>query len=255
MNHESLSIQEHELHAYVDGQLDAAREAEVSAYLDSHPEAAARVQTYRQQNEMLHALFDPIADEPVPLSMHPAARHRSFMPLLRYAAVAAWMVMGGAVGWMLHDRADNAQPAYLASLPQQAAIAHVVYTPEVLHPVEVGADQEAHLVKWLSKRLDAKIRAPQLADAGYQLVGGRLLPGTDGPAAQFMYQNERGQRLTLYVRAHVQDHHETAFRFEQEDKVGVFYWVDGPLGYAMSGELAKPELLRVANLVYHQLNP
>lgn len=255
MNNTTQSIQENELHAFVDGQLDAARHAEVSAYLDTHPDAATRVQLYRQQNEMLHALFDPVAAEPIPLSMHPSARRRSLMPLMRYAAVAAWMIMGGAIGWILHSNTDNAQPRYLATLPQQAAIAHVVYTPEILHPVEVGADQEAHLIKWLSKRLDAKIRAPQLADAGYQLVGGRLLPGTTGPAAQFMYQDAQGQRLTLYVRTDVKDQHETAFRFEQEGKVGVFYWVDGPLGYAMSGELAKPKLLQLANTVYHQLNP
>ena len=254
MNHETQSVLENELHAYVDGELDATRQAEVSAYISANPDVAVRIQAYRQQNDMLHALFDPITKEPIPLSMYPSARRR-MMPLMRYAAVFAWMIIGGTVGWMLHDNTDNASPRYLASLPQQAAIAHVVYTPEVLHPVEVGADQEAHLLKWLSKRLDAQIRAPQLASAGYQLVGGRLLPDTDGPAAQFMYQDAQGQRLTLYVRTHIKDNQETAFRFEQEGKVGVFYWVDRSLGYAMSGEISKPELRRVANAVYHQLNP
>ena len=37
--------------------------------------------------------------------------------------------------------------------------------------------------------------------------------------------------------------------------IGVFYWIDGPFGYALSGDLEKPELLRVAQLVYQQLNP
>ena len=44
-----------------------------------------------------------------------------------------------------------------ATLPQRAALAQAVYEPEVLHPVEVGAEQEAHLVKWLSKRLEHKV--------------------------------------------------------------------------------------------------
>ena len=55
------------------------------------------------------------------------------------------------------------------------------------HPVEVGADDEQHLVNWLSKRLGVKVRAPKLDDAGMSLVGGRLLPGENGPVAQFMY--------------------------------------------------------------------
>ena len=45
---------------------------------------------------------------------------------------------------------------------RRAANAHAVYVPEVRHPVEVGADQEAHLVQWLSKRLAVPVRAPAL---------------------------------------------------------------------------------------------
>jgi anti-sigma factor RsiW len=141
------------------------------------------------------------------------------------------------------------------ALVRQAAIAHVVYTPEVRHPVEVGADQEAHLAAWLSKRLGASVKVPHLGETGYELVGGRLLPGATGPAAQFMYQDGRGQRLTLYVRTDAGGSRETAFRYARENNVGVFYWVDGPFGYALSGDLDKPELLRVAQLAYRQLNP
>ena len=84
------------------------------------------------------------------------------------------------------------------------------------------------------------------------LVGGLLLPGERGPAAQFMYQR---QRLTLYVRVSNDVHAPTAFRFAQENGVGVFYWLDGRLGYALSGETDRNELLRVADAVYQQLNP
>jgi anti-sigma factor RsiW len=164
------------------------------------------------------------------------------------------MVLGGAIGWAMHGK-DAAKSVAPLALAQQAAIAHVVYTPEVLHPVEVGAAQEAHLVKWLSKRLGADVKAPQLGAVGYELVGGRLLPSNSGPAAQFMYQDARGQRLTLYVRTDAQEQHETAFRYAQEGKVGVFYWLDGSLGYALSGELERQQLLRVAEAVYHGLNP
>ena len=70
-----------------------------------------------------------------------------------------------------------------------------------------------------------------------------------------MYQDEKGQRLTLYVRMDTGTKGETAFRYTQEGKVGVFYWIDGPFGYALSGEMKKEDLLRVANAIYHQLNP
>jgi anti-sigma factor RsiW len=99
------------------------------------------------------------------------------------------------------------------------------------------------------------LRIPELNALGYALVGGRLLPGDRGPAAQFMYQDARGQRLTLYVRTNVEETRETAFRFAQDKNVGVFYWLDNRLGYALSGEVDKSELLRVATAVHRQLNP
>ena len=87
------------------------------------------------------------------------------------------------------------------------------------------------------------------------LVGGRLLPGETGPVAQFMYQTERGRRLTLYVRAETAPHRETAFRYARESNVGVFYWIERECAYAIaSADLNKEELLRVATMVYKQLN-
>jgi anti-sigma factor RsiW len=243
-------VTEQDLHAYVDGRLDAARRAQVEAYLAANPAAADKVAAYRRQSEMLHALYDPALDEPVPARLRKP--QPATMPALRYAAMVAWLAIGIVGGYLLRG------PALVSSAPmalaQQAVAAHVVYAPEVAHPVEVDAKQEAHLVKWLSKRLEGEVRPPHLAELGYELVGGRLLPGGDGPAAQFMYQDARGQRLTLYVRRDAKDG-ETAFRYAKQGTVSVFYWVDGPFGYALSGEQGKNELLQIAHAVYAQLNP
>jgi anti-sigma factor RsiW len=242
-------ITETELHAYVDGQLPADRRAAVEDYLAAHPAEAERVRAWRQQNAQLHALFDSTLGEPVPAALRRPPARRTPAPM-RAAALLAATAVGSVLGWTLRG---GAAIEVSAGLPQQAAIAHVVYSPEVLHPVEVGAREEAHLVAWLSKRLGQPVRAPQLAGTGFELVGGRLLPGENGPAAQFMYQDARGARLTLYVRS-AADNRETAFRYAREGKVGVFYWVDGPFGYALSGELERAQLLAVAEAVYRALN-
>jgi anti-sigma factor RsiW len=173
----------------------------------------------------------------------------------RIAVAAGWLAVGVAVGWFAHALVGtHGGPAPL-SLAKQAAIAHAVYSPEIRHPVEVGAAEQEHLVNWLSKRLGAKLRAPLLTAEGFDLVGGRLLPGPGGAVAQFMYQDAKGKRLTLYVSRIEGVQRDTAFRFSQEEKVAVFYWIDGTLGYALSGDLAKPQLLDVATTVYKQLNP
>jgi anti-sigma factor RsiW len=176
--------------------------------------------------------------------------------------VALWVglgaVLGGIAGWHLHSTDFPPAAAYDPAdlMARRAAVAHATYSPEVRHPVEVGADQEAHLVKWLSKRLGTPLRAPHLESVGYSLVGGRLLPGEIGPVAHFMYQCNRGTRVTLYVRGDMGSNRSTAFRFAREGNVGVFYWVDSKMGYALSsGDISKEDLLNVANAAYQQLNP
>ncbi len=228
-----LPITEADLHAYVDGILPAERAAEIEAYLAEHPEDAARVASYCEQTASLHRVFDPMLDEPLPQRLE-VPRPLWVRPALRYAAVVAWLALGGVAGWHLHEyRAACLVEA--TTWARRAAVAHVTYSPEVRHPVEVGAAEEAHLVRWLSKRLGASVKAPHVGDLGYSLVGGRLLPGDRGPVAQFMYQDGKGQRLTLYLRRDAGKQRETAFRFSRERGVGVFYWIDGGLGYALSG--------------------
>jgi anti-sigma factor RsiW len=210
------------------------------------------VRAYREQNAALRAAFDPVLSEPLPDRLRRIDTSRRSA---RFAVAAGWLAVGILVGWLAHEIVGARVAPSSPSFARQAALAHAVYSPEVRHPVEVGADQQEHLVNWLSKRLGATLKAPRLSAEGFELVGGRLLPGPSGPVAQFMYQDAKGKRLTLYVSRVEGQPRETAFRFSQEDKVAVFYWVDGALGYALSGELAKPQLLDVATAVYKQLNP
>ncbi|HBA38761.1 MAG TPA: hypothetical protein DCZ05_03195 [Deltaproteobacteria bacterium] len=253
MNSQKAAVSELDLHAYVDGRLSEKRRAEVEAYLTASAQESERVRAYQEQNEILHTLFDSVLDEPIPPKWRSSRRHWSF-PLRPVAAASVCIIVGGLLGWALRGEYAG-RSAKRVDFARQAAMAHAVYTPEVRHPVEVSAQQEEHLIGWLSKRLGAPLKAPHLLDLGYELVGGRLLPGDQGPVAQFMYQDKNGQRLTLYIKTDASTERETAFRFSQEGTVGVFYWIDRQLSYALSGELRKTELLQVADAIYKKLNP
>jgi anti-sigma factor RsiW len=135
--------------------------------------------------------------------------------------------------------------------------------------VEVDGAHEDQLVAWLSRRLGATMKAPHLQGLGYALEGGRLLPGEQGPVAQFMYRDDAGHRLTLYVsndaaaslargaaRADLRSagiRPDTAFRFAREGQLNVFYWVDGPLRYAITAATDRAALTQVSAEVYRQL--
>ena len=277
---------EAELHAFVDRQLTPERQSEIEVYLASRPDEALRADIYRGQKRELRALFDPVLDEALPQRVLDAARPRTPWYLQRMAASLAIALISGAAGWGLRGGVSS-EPASTAlsqqgpasitmasatGFAQRAAVAHAVYSPEQRRPVEVDAAHEDQLIAWLSKRMGAPMKPPHLQTVGYALEGGRLLPGGQGPVAQFMYRDESGSRLTLYVSNEVSDvaapigtaaksvlsaasgkNTETAFRFAREGKVNVFYWVEGPFGYAISADADREALARVSGEVYRQL--
>lgn len=249
-------ISEDELHAYADGLLPAERRAEVEAWLAAHPEDATRVQVWTAQNRAMHEAFDTVLNEPLPLELVRAASARRSRPVRLWQAAAAVLIMVGTgltgYGIGIHNASS---PVQYVTLPHAAALAHVVYTPEERHPVEVEAQHADHLVAWLSKRLGHELHAPDFQGEGFQLLGGRLLPGSTGPVAQFMYEDSRGRRVTLYVRRDKVQQSETTFRHAREDGVEVFYWIDRGLGYALSGGIGKTDMGRLADAAYRQINP
>jgi anti-sigma factor RsiW len=249
----TAAVRKAELHAFVDGRLDAVRRREVEAYLAANPEAAGRVSAYRRQKQALRALLAPVLDEPLPRGLRAPRPKRKLIHVAWAAAAAVMLVVGSVAGWYL--RGMDAPDVAVAgrTVADQAVIAHAVFTPQRRHPVEVGANEETHLVTWLSKVLGEPLRAPHLGDLGYALIGGRLLSAPSGPAAQFMYENPQKQRLTLYVVRDPARNGATAFQFTEEKGVSVFYWMDGPLGYALAAEIPKPTLFPLAQAVHRQL--
>jgi anti-sigma factor RsiW len=256
------SVEEDDLHARIDGQLPRERAEDVEAYLAAHPEEQARFSQYTRQRQALRAAFAAQAGGPIPNRLRVAhlvaqQRRQRRRQLGQIAAAVCLIVLGGIGGWAARDLtgAQSSLPpgAVARMITADAIAAYRTFSVEVRHPVEVDAGQEAHLVQWLSKRLGRQLVVPDLALAGFRLMGGRLLPAEDGPAAQFMYENGNGERLTLYLRTGVGG--ETAFRYHEEGGIGAFYWSDEGFGYAIAAKADRDLLLRIAELVYQQTSP
>lgn len=264
---EPRTVSEAEIAAYVDGQLHETDVARIEAWLADHPDDAAKVHAYRLQNTLLHDAFDPVLAEGVPPEMAAIATDRTASGgrapapmsalLRRLAASIALIAAGAAGGWIANGMlGSGTDGGTVASVTQrfvdQAFGAHRVFVVEKRHPVEVGADQEAHLVTWLSKRLGTELKAPNLTGTGFELVGGRLLADGASPAAQFMYEDPESRRLTLYVRG-VGDSEDSAFRYVTEDGDTAFYWIDRDYAYALVGDLNKAQLTPIVERVYRDL--
>ena len=263
---EPRRISEAELHAYVDGELSPGERAEVASWLRENPDQAAEVAALEALNRILCVRFAGLAKEELPhrhravldrvVEVPPgagAARGGWTRPMLVAAAFLLVAALSAIAGLLAARVIDGRSRVVVAEVVQPAVGAHLIYTREVRHPVEVRASEEEHLVRWLTKRIGGQIKAPRLSDEGFNLVGGRLLPDGGRPAAQLMYETTGGRRLTLYVRKEY-GQADTAFRVADDRGVRVFYWVDQQLAYALVSDMPREQLLRLARVVYDQLN-
>jgi anti-sigma factor RsiW len=257
-----MRITEADLVAYADGRIEPGRLDVVEAWLTEHPDDRQKVEAWRNQTQALRAALDPVTAEPVPTALTGAlsppakdARRRAAWTGPALAASLA-LAVGLGAGWYLgqsglattgvgEDRADV--------IAYEGYRAHKLYTREVRHPVEVDASEEKHLVTWLSKRIEAPLRAPNLAGEGLELLGGRLIPVDGEPAAQLMYETATGDRYTLFA-ARADGAQPMALHFEDWGEIGCIYWIDGDIGYALNGPNDRDRLMTIATKVYEQLS-
>jgi anti-sigma factor RsiW len=252
-------VRDEDLHAYVDGHLTPERHRIVEAYLLTDDEAAARVADWAEQNRRLSALFDPILQEPIPARLSAAIAGsgrggRSGWSLdgwaMRAAAGFAILAVGAVLGFgaARYADGDGVAPTLRASLPVEAQTAYAVYVAEKRHVVEVAAADVDHMTQWLSNKMKTKVRPPDLAKLGWTLLGGRLLPSHDGPACLFIYEDKGGRRIMVYLVSNA-NNEGTTIQVSDRNGVRSIYWLEGPLGYALTGNLERSELMPIADVV------
>jgi len=254
----ALPLTDDDLNAYADGQVTPERARAIAVLLEREPALAARVAEIRRVNALLRDALDPWLAEALPRELVDAAQApRRGRRGARWAAwstlaAAASLAVGVGLGWLLRGELLT-EAGTPVTFQRQAAITHALYASDANRPVEIWANEEERLVRWLSKRLSFQLHAPNLNDVGFALVGGRLVAGNEKPGALFMYENADKQRISLLVRKDGEHSRETAFRYAQEDGVSVFYWIDDVCGYALSGNIDKAQLLSIARVAYGQI--
>lgn len=240
-------IGDDDLQAWADRRLPQNRLAAVEAYLVDHPDVAERLnQAIANQAALARALQDKY-EEPIPARLRfdaLLAKRRSRMTghLARTATVLLVAGLSAAGGWAGHGWTDRGSQLRVATA--SAIAAYATFTVEVRHPVEVRADEGAHLVQWISNRLERPITPPDLSPLGWRLMGGRVLPTAHAPAAQLMYDDDRGTRLTVYVQPMGIDGEE--FRYTEYGDVRTIVWAERRLALAVTGKVSRDALMAVA---------
>jgi anti-sigma factor RsiW len=266
-------MSEADLQAYVDGQLTGRQRAEIEAYLAANPAEAERLAAYRRQNIALHALFDPAPGREAQLSPELAEMVEQLQRELDGAAadsaaatakpqrswnfrrLAACLVIGlsaGAAGWMAVEQLAG-RDAPLVALTRQASDGPAQLASKET-PAAAETDEELQVVGWLAAQPgDTPQQLPDLEALGFELAAERVIQTASGqPAAQILYQDENGQRVTLYMRSGGKGDH-TSFTFTQAGEAAQFIWQDGSMAYSLIGKMPQDQLLSIAEAINESL--
>jgi anti-sigma factor RsiW len=250
MNGVTPPISEDDLHAYVDGQLEASRQPAVERYLEENPEAAHRVSAYQTQREAIRMAFKVDVAGTIPLQLtltHIVARRNRNSRMLIAASVVLALGIGLGGGWLLHTPQDPGQAQQaMKRLEQEALTSHAVYSVDIRHPIEVPGTEEPHLRQWLSNRLNQTVVVPDLSALGYHLIGGRLLATEGGKAAALlMYDDTEHHRISLLLRPMA-----PALRVSEvligKDGVNGHAWIKNGLGVAVVASMPEDEISSLA---------
>ena len=253
-------INEDDLQAFVDGALDARRHAEVEAWLVRHPDIAERVATDIARRGALRATLWPIVEEPLPASLnlsrlveqHRRPPARAWVGGWQAATAALLLIVGGAGGWSL--RGAQTPQAGIGALAREANDSYAVYASDTGHPVEMAAADAPRFVQWASDRLQRPVAIPDLSAAGYDFIGGRVVPTPHGPAVLYMFDNGRGTRLALLSRIMKVDRN-APMRLEEGGTVSSVSWADDGLGFSLVGPMDEAALHPIAERVRAQVDP
>lgn len=257
MNAPERPIAEEDLHAYVDGRLDPASRGAVARYLEQNPAAAERATAYQAQVERLRAAFAARAAEPIPPALNLSrlieqrlARRRP--PWRTAASVALAIGIGAGGGWMIRSATAPEQLSGIAALEHEAVANHLVYAADNRRPIELGPAQRDDLAQWVSSRLKHPIAPPDLGGLGYRFMGGRLVATGHGAAALFLYDNDRGARLSIFVRP-MRTGETTPILVLDIGDVDGCAWVEHGIGYTLIADEPYKELERMSEYVRKQI--
>ena len=247
---------EDDIQGYVDNQLSSERRDDIEAYLGANAAEAARAAELKQHADGLRAALDPVVREPVPVRLnlaHIASRRQpTRLTALKYAAAAMVLLVAGAAGgWSM--RGFSMPPSEgVAALAQEATATYGTFATGAVRPVEVRADDMGELTNLASSTLGKKAVLPDLSQAGYRLMGGRVVSTVHGPGFILVYLDDNGGRLVVMARRTIVDQNMPMVPHADGDLTG-WSWANSGTGYSVVAPRSSERLHPLADQVRAQV--
>ena len=233
-----------ELQAFLDGQLDPDREAVVAAWLEADPDARRRLRRLAVPSLLLRvAAADPALGPGLSRQAAPPLRADPPRSPGRVAALRAGAVgIAFLLGWGAHSAADFLQADPLPPYAREALESHEAFAEPREATIELPAGQDGDIRRWLSAKLGEPVEVPDLTPLRLRLVGARLVGLEEGAGAQLIYEDAGGHRLTIALTPDEVDGPDRLTVSEHEG-LQVGYWRGPRFAYAL---VARSTPLQVA---------
>ncbi|MDX6751609.1 hypothetical protein SH611_17525 [Geminicoccaceae bacterium 1502E] len=249
------SVDEAELHAFVDGSLPPERRAPVLAYLLANPAERERVESYRRQASLLgevrdkldaldSAAFKPQLQRRLADALAHQRRRRSWVRGAAAAAVATVTLAGSLWGFTQIYPTEPRSTRVAGHNAPEFPFGGSLVVPAAVGP---GADGEASM-SWLGQHLsDQTVTLPDLSGLGLKLSGAGVVPQSNAPAVRLVYSDVDGQHLMLFMGV-VSSSAAQAFTLMPEGYLSL-HWRRGSLIFALAGPAESPRLYEVMRRV------
>jgi anti-sigma factor RsiW len=245
------SVSDEDLSSYLDGGLEPLRRAQVEAAIRADLHLTRTIAAYRAQEEDLREMAAAVLEEPVPehlLNVVRRARRPSWRPPLRQIMqLAAALLVGVALGWLLQTSLQPRDDNLLEPFIRQAVLSHELF--EANEELDTLRESESRLLQEVRSPFQTPIRIPQLLGANYRPVLFRSVEGRVGPGVELAYADAEGALTSLLIRQH-SDRDDIPVRFRKVGGRSVLYWLDGPLLYVLVGVSDENQLRDMARSVY-----
>ena len=236
----TLPPTEHDLHAYVDGQLDETERQQVAQYLASHPEQAEQVRQWQQDAQQLRAALSGALHLTPNPQLDPAAiRHNLRRQRSRHFATAAVLLIavsvGGLGGWQARSYALFRHMQPMADAVQAYRMFAV---KDGMANDWNGDDAQG----WLDRHFARADRIPDLAAAGFKPVGGRMISTEQGAAAMLVYEGQDGRKVSFYIRPPGPQHYLLDRGSRRDGELQADYWSSPDYNYALVTPVDDPAM-------------
>lgn len=230
----TLPPSERDLHAYIDGQLDAADRQALNGYLAAHPVLAEQVRGWQADAQALRAELgaallsteNPALD---PVAIRQRLRKNRTRRFANAAVLLIAVCIGAGSGWQARELSLRSDALPMAD----AVLAYRMFAVGDTAASDWNSAASGSVQTWLDQQFARATRLPALDASGFKPVSARLTSTEHGAAVMVVYRDEQGRTLSFYVRP-PGDHNRLLPRGSRRDgELQADYWSGDGYNYAV----------------------